>query len=182
MHSIRNVCVFCGSAFGNDPDYVLKTETLAHLLVQKNIHIIYGGGKNGLMGKFADTALKENGKITGVISKALIDLEVEHKGISNLIVTEDIHTRKAKMAELSDAFIVLPGGLGTIEEMFEVISWYQLGLHNKPCGVLNINGFFDYLFQFMGLIENKGFMRITRETIIVSEENPEQLLLKMGIK
>lgn len=181
MHSIRNVCIFCGSALGSDSNYVLETETLAHLLVKKNIHIVYGGGKNGLMGKLADIVLKENGMLTGVISKSLIDLEVEHKGVSNLIVTEDIHKRKAKMAELSDAFIVLPGGLGTIEEMYEVISWYQLGLHNKPCGVLNINGFFDHLFRFMDSVEKEGFMRNSRKTIIVSDEEPKQLLLKMGI-
>lgn len=133
------------------------------------------------MGKLADIVLKENGRLTGVISKSLINLEAEHKGVSNLIVTEDIHKRKAKMAELSDAFIVLPGGLGTIEEMYEVISWYQLGLHNKPCGVLNVNGFFNHLFQFMDSVEKEGFMRSSRKTIIVSDEEPKQLLLKMGI-
>lgn len=141
MNKLNSVCVYCGSNFNGDPELRKAIKQLADVLVKQNIKMVYGGGSVGVMGVIADDILQAGGTVTGVIPQFLMDKEVGHKGVTEMIITENMHQRKQKMADLSDGFIILPGGFGTLEEFFEVLTWLQLGLHNKPIGVLNVNGF-----------------------------------------
>lgn len=179
--SVKSICVYCGSAFGNDPEFAEETKKLAKLLVDKNLHIVYGGGKNGLMGVFADAVIAYGGGITGIIAQPLIELEVQHRGVSDLRVTNNIHERKAMMSELSDAFIALPGGVGTIEELCEMVSWLQLGIHKKPCGALNVNGFFDHLIMLLDSCARSGFIRVELSKLLICKSDPSRLLSAMGL-
>jgi uncharacterized protein (TIGR00730 family) len=161
-----NLCVFCGSSLGSEP-YVQAATELAAKLAQENVSVTYGGGNIGLMGVLADSVLEHDGKITGVIPQFLIDLEVAHTGLTELIVVDSMHERKAEMAKRADAFVALPGGFGTLEEFFEVLTWLQLGLHKKPCILLNVDGFYTPLLEFLdsahrtGLISNVSMSLIT---------------------
>ena len=138
---MKRVCVFCGSSIGAKPAYAEAARNMGRLIAERRIGLVYGGGNVGLMGVIADAALEAGGEVIGVIPLALADREIAHTGLTQLHIVDSMHTRKAMMAELSDAFIAMPGGVGTFEELFEAITWTQLGLHRKPCGLLNVDGF-----------------------------------------
>ncbi len=175
---MKRICVFCGANTGTNIEYSRAAEQLACELVSREIEIVYGGGRIGLMGVLAEKAIELGGRVIGVIPESLATKEVAHDSISELIVVGSMHQRKAKMAELSDGFISLPGGIGTIEETFEMLTWSQLGFHNKPCGIINVLGFYDKLIEFLNHIsEEKFFMDIYRRMLIV-ETDPAVLLEK----
>jgi uncharacterized protein (TIGR00730 family) len=155
---MKSIAIFCGSNFGNHDAYLEVTKKLARALVSRNIKVIYGGGAVGLMGAIADEALLLGGEVIGVIPEKLAGAEIAHKNLTHLHVVKTMHERKALMAELSDGFIALPGGIGTLEEIIEVLTWTQLGFHDKPCGLLNINGFYDKLTGFLADMSQSGFL------------------------
>jgi len=173
---MKRICVFCGANTGKRDQYSTAAKDLAEELVSREIEIVYGGGRIGLMGVLAERAIELGGRVIGVIPESLATKEVAHDSISELIVVGSMHQRKAKMAELSDGFISLPGGIGTIEETFEMLTWSQLGFHNKPCGIINVAGFYNKLIEFLNHIsEEKFFMDIYRRMLIV-ETDPSALL------
>jgi len=173
---VNRVCVFCGSSPGARPEYTETAQDLGSLLVERGLGLVFGGADVGLMGRLADAVMSEGGEAIGVIPQALVDREIAHLGLSDLRVVGSLHERKATMAELSDAFIALPGGLGTLEELFEVYTWSQLGLHAKPCALLNVAGYFDALAGFLDHAVAERFVtEHHRETLIV-EEDPRALL------
>jgi uncharacterized protein (TIGR00730 family) len=177
---LKNICVYCGSSSGNNPVYVKGAENLGKALAGSGIGLVYGGGKRGLMGAIADSALNAGGKVTGVIPQGLLDLELGHTGLTKLHIVKNMHERKALMAELSDAFIAMPGGLGTYEELFEVLSWSQLGLHKKPCGLLNINGFYNSMLQFLDKATEEGFIMAGHRAMLLSDADPDKLIDKLA--
>jgi uncharacterized protein (TIGR00730 family) len=173
---VNRVCVFCGSSPGARPEYTETAQDLGSLLVERGLGLVFGGADVGLMGRLADAVMSEGGEAIGVIPQALVDREIAHLGVSDLRVVGSLHERKATMAEISDAFIALPGGLGTLEELFEVYTWSQLGLHAKPCALLNVAGYFDALAGFLDHAVAERFVtEHHRETLIV-EEDPRALL------
>ena len=173
---MKRICVFCGSSPGYHPAYREGARQLGLLLAERNIELVFGGGRVGLMNEIANTVLGAGGRVTGVIPQSLVDREVAHEGISELVIVNSMHERKALMAELSDGFIAMPGGIGTFEEFLEIITWGQLGFHRKPCGLLNTSGFYDGLLGFLDHAVSEGFLhRANRESILVSD-NPETLL------
>lgn len=175
---MKRICVFCGANKGNKPEYAEAARKLAEELVSHDIEIVYGGGRIGLMGVIAERAIEIGGKVIGIIPEALALKEVAHDTITDLIVVGSMHERKAKMAQLSNGFISLPGGIGTIEETFEMLTWSQLGFHSKPCGIINVLGFYDKLIEFLNhTSEEKFFMDIYRRMLIV-ETDPSALLGK----
>jgi uncharacterized protein (TIGR00730 family) len=174
--AIRRVCVFCGSSPGHDPAHRRLTETLARTLAGQGIGIVYGGGRVGLMGALADAALAAGGEVIGVIPQALIDREIGHRGLTDLRVVGSMHERKALMAQLADGFAALPGGVGTLEELFEVWTWAQLGLHTKPCGVLDADGFYAPLVTFLDHLVETGFVRSAHRAMLIAAHSPEELL------
>jgi len=176
---LKKICLFCGSNPGNNSRYVEATRRLTEVLVKKEIRIIYGGASVGLMGVVAKTCQELNGKITGVIPKALADKEVACSWLDDLRIVETMHQRKALMADLSDGFIALPGGLGTIEELFEMLTWGQLGIHHKPVGILNIDGYFDHLTRFLEHTVNQGFIAAGHKAMLQVSLQPGDLLQKM---
>ncbi len=173
---MTRLCVFCGSSVGSNPAYAEAAVTLGALLARRGIGLVYGGGNVGLMGVIADAALTAGGEVIGVIPKALADREVAHHGVTELRVVDSMHTRKAMMADLSDAFIAMPGGVGTFEEFFEAITWTQLGLHRKACGLLNVAGFYTPLAAFIDQAVSDGFIKPVHRAAIVVDDNPERLL------
>jgi uncharacterized protein (TIGR00730 family) len=173
---VRRVCVNAGSNPGNDPGFADAARTLATTLAERGIGVVYGGGKVGLMGVIADTALAAGGEVVGVMPRALIDREIGHTALSELQVVDSMHERKARMAELSDAFVAVPGGIGTLEELIEVYTWSQLGIHDKPCGVLNANGYYDALAAFLDHAVTAGFLREQHRATLVVAETPDELL------
>ncbi len=179
--TFRRICVFCGSNLGDRPLYRAATEQLASLLVQRGIELVYGGGNIGLMGVLADTALASGGTVIGVIPESLMAREVGHRGLTELRVVSSMHERKALMSDLSDAFIALPGGFGTFEEFCEVVTWSQLGIHEKPCGLLNVAGYYDPLLR---LFDNAVTRRIPASrkppACCSTRDDPERLLEKMA--
>jgi uncharacterized protein (TIGR00730 family) len=156
MHSIG---VFCGSSTGNRPDYLVTARETGALLARRNLTIVYGGGRVGLMGALADAALAEGGRVIGVMPQMLIDQEVGHAGLSELHVVASLSERKVMMNELADAFLALPGGIGTMDELFEAWTWTQLSVQHKPCGLLNQDGYYDSLIEFLDLAVAEGFLR-----------------------
>lgn len=180
MQSERNVmkriCVFCGSSPGGQPEYTQVAHQLGHTLVRKNIGLVYGGGRVGMMGQIAQTVLESGGEVIGVIPKRLAEKEVAFTELTDLRVVDSMHSRKALMAELSDGFIALPGGLGTIEEFFEVLTWGQLGIHQKPCGLLNVKGYFNKLVAFLDHAVGEQFVEKEHRSMILMDETPEGLL------
>jgi hypothetical protein len=156
---MKAVAVFCGSSFGTDRAFSAAAHSLGAAIGERGLRLIYGGGNIGLMGAVADAALQKGGEVVGIIPDSLVRWEVAHNGLTRLEIVASMHERKARMAELADAFLILPGGFGTMEETFEVITWAQLGLHRKACGFLNVNGFFDPLFDFMRHMRHSGFIR-----------------------
>ncbi|SEW48176.1 hypothetical protein SAMN05421841_3738 [Chryseobacterium wanjuense] len=176
---MKNITVFCGSSFGSDPIFEEQAILLGQTLAKQNIQLVYGGSNTGLMKAVADGALNEGGKVTGVLPHFLQSKEIAHKSLTELILVETMHERKTKMNELCDGVIVLPGGYGTLEEFFEMITWAQLGLHKKPIGILNINGFYDDLIRLVQTMVDKGFLKqINRDMLLISD-NIDELLEKM---
>ena len=170
------VCVYCGSAVGNDAAFVHEARALGKLLAAEGMEVVYGGGRVGLMGVLADAALAGGGRVIGVIPRALVQREIAHRGLTDLRVVETMHERKALMAELADGFLALPGGAGTLEELFEAWTWGQLGLHAKPCGLLNIRGYYDALLAFLDRATAEGFVAPRHRAMLVMESDARQLL------
>jgi uncharacterized protein (TIGR00730 family) len=170
------LCVYCGSSFGSHPDYVEAARNLARVLVKNDIEVVYGGASVGTMGVLAETVLAAGGHVIGIIPQALVDKEVAHTGLSELHVVKSMHERKTLMAELSEGFIALPGGLGTLEEVSEILTWGLLGLHQKPCGLLNIRDYYRGLIAFLDHAVSEKFIRAVHRAMLLVEEEPEQLL------
>jgi uncharacterized protein (TIGR00730 family) len=176
---MKSIAVYCGASLGANPVYADAARTLAQVLVAHNIGLVYGGGKVGLMGVIADEVLRLGGDATGVIPRALVEREVGHTGLTRIFVVKDMHERKAMMAELSDGFIAMPGGMGTLEELFEMLTWSQLGIHAKPVGVLNVGGFFDGLVSFVGHQRAEGFVRAEHAGLMMVEATPEAIVRRL---
>ena len=174
------ICVFAGSSAGVRPEYLDAARELGSTLVSRGIGVVYGGAKVGLMGALADAALAAGGHVTGVIPSALVAKEIAHPGLSDLRIVSSMHERKATMAELSDGFIALPGGVGTLEELFEVITWGQLGLHQKPCGLLNVCGYYDPLLAFLDHAVAERFLRQTHAAMLQASPSIDELLHRMA--
>jgi len=176
---MKAVCVFCGSNFNGDPSLLKTVNQLADVFVEKDITLVFGGGRVGVMGLIADAVLFRGGKAIGVIPQFLMDKEVGHTGLTELIITENMHQRKQKMADLSDGVITLPGGFGTLEEFFEVLTWLQLGLHTHPIGLLNTGGFYDHLLLQMDLMVERKFLKPANRKLVLSHADPEELIMEM---
>jgi uncharacterized protein (TIGR00730 family) len=176
---MRRVCIFCGSSPGARPAYGEATEELAALLAANGIGVVYGGGGVGLMGKLADAVLARGGEITGVIPHALVDREIGHPDVHDMRTVGSMHERKALMAELSDAFVALPGGIGTLEELVEVFTWSQLGLHQKPCGLLDVEGYYESLAAFLDHAVRERFLREEHRSTLIVEREPAALLERL---
>ena len=172
---MKRICVFCGASPGARLEYADATVELARMLVAEGIGVVYGGGGVGLMGVLADAVLAEGGEIIGVIPRALVDREIAHRDV-DMRVVGSMHERKALMAELSDAFVALPGGIGTLEELFEVYTWAQLGLHNKPCAILNVAGYFDGITAFLGHAVEERFLRVQHLEVLMVETEAAPLV------
>ena len=177
---MRSICVFCGSRPGVRPAYRAAAEFLGKTLAERGLELVYGGGNVGLMGAVADACLAAGGKVVGVIPRALMEWEVGHEGLSRLEVVDSMHTRKARMAELADGFIALPGGLGTFEELFEILTWAQLGFHNKPTALLNVEAYYQPLIQLMDRGVGEGFMKAENRGLLLVEDNVVALLRAMA--
>lgn len=173
---MRRICVFCGSSPGRNPVYLQAAGELALALTRRNIGLVYGGASVGVMGALADAALEQGGEVTGVIPEHLVDKERSHKSLTELHIVKSMHERKALMGSLSDGFIALPGGLGTLEEFFEVLTWNQLGIHRKPCGLLNIDGFFDALTGFLEHMVREEFVSREHRSFLLVASDPGSLL------
>src|SRR5687768_199497 len=173
---MKSLCVFCGSSPGSRPEYAALAVRTGELIAERGIALVYGGGHVGLMGALADAALAAGGRVVGVIPRALWDREVGHGGLTELHVVETMHERKALMASLADAFVALPGGLGTLEEIFEVWTWGQLGIHAKPCGFLDVNGYYAPLLAFLDGAVERGLVRREHRAMAVVEDDCETLL------
>lgn len=176
---MKNICVFCGSSFGANKKYSEAAEELGKVIADSGIGLVYGGAKVGLMGEIASTVLKEGGEAFGVIPKQLIEKEVAHDELTKLHIVGSMHERKALMADLADGFIAMPGGFGTLEEIFEVVAWGQLNFHNKPLGLLNVNNYFDSLINFLDHTVKENFIKPEHRSIILVENKPKQLLEKL---
>ena len=176
MNTIKRICVFCGSNPGTRPAYTEFAQQLGKVIVSHGMGLVYGGGSIGLMGIIADTVLKEKGEVIGVIPHALSSKEFAHTGLTELRLVSSMHERKAMMVELSDAFIAMPGGFGTFDELFEVLTWAQLGLHAKPIGLLNAKGYFDLLLKFINQVLAEGFIQEKHRHLIIASNDPEKLL------
>jgi uncharacterized protein (TIGR00730 family) len=177
---MRRVCIFCGSSAGGRDVYAETARALGAALIRRRIGLVFGGGRIGLMGIVADTVLAAGGEVIGVIPEALVAKELAHNGVSDLRVVSSMHERKALMAELADAFVALPGGYGTFEEFCEVLTWAQLGFHRKPCGLLNVDGFYDPLLAFFDHAVAERFVRPAHRLLVLEESDPERLLDRLA--
>ena len=173
---MKRLCVYCGSRPGSQPAYTKAAKNLARALVNRKIEVVYGGASVGTMGVLANTVLSEGGHVIGIIPQAVLGREVVHRGLSDLRVVTSMHERKGLMAELSDGFIALPGGLGTLDEVFEILTWGQLGLHQKPCGLLNIRDYYRGLIDFLDHAVSERFITEVHRAMLLVEEEPERLL------
>lgn len=176
---MQSICVFCGSRTGALPEYSGAAKILGQSLAELELRLIYGGGNIGLMGLLADSVLEAGGEVVGVIPQALAEKEVAHTGITQLHIVSSMHERKAMMADLSDGFIAMPGGYGTFEEFCEIITWYQLGIHRKACGLLNIAGYYDPLLAQFDLGVREEFISDNHRKMIIADTNPQALLQKI---
>ncbi len=176
---MRRLCVFCGSSPGARPAYGEAAEELGRLLVAEGIGLVYGGGKVGLMGRLADAVLAEGGEAIGVMPEALVAKEIGHPGLDDMRVVGSMHERKALMADLSDAFVALPGGLGTVEELFEVYTWSQLGLHLKPCALLDVEGYYEGIATFLSHAVQERFVRADHRDMLIVEQEPRLLVERL---
>ncbi len=172
----KTICVYCGANAGVTPGYAEAARALGRALVDQNMALVYGGGNVGLMGTIADEVLRVGGEVTGVIPTALVEREVGHTGLTRQFIVKDMHERKAMMASLSDGFIAMPGGMGTLEELFEMLTWSQLGIHAKPIGLLNVDGFYDGLISFISHASAQGFIRPQHAAMLKSDTDPRALL------
>lgn len=177
--SIKRICVFCGSKIGARSVYTDVAQQLGKAIASRGIGLVYGGGSIGLMGVIADAVLKEKGNVIGVIPHALASKEFAHPGLTELRMVSSMHERKAMMAELSDAFIAMPGGFGTFDEFFEILTWAQLGLHAKPIGLLNAEGYFDLLLAFINYVLEERFIQTTHRRLIITYRHPGELLSEL---
>jgi uncharacterized protein (TIGR00730 family) len=177
---LRRICVFCGSSAGTRDVYQHAAQTVGRLLCRRGIELVYGGGRVGLMGIVANACLHEGGRVIGVIPQALADKEVAHTGLTELRIVGSMHERKALMADLSDAFMSLPGGFGTWEEFFEVLTWSQLGIQRKACGVLNVDGYYDPLLDMADRALSEGFVREVHRGLLLSDTDPGRLLDRLS--
>ena len=174
---MKSICVFCGSSMGVRPEYEWATHKMGKSLVERHLRLVYGGGRVGLMGKLADVVLEAGGKVVGVIPRFLHDKEIAHQELTQLYIVDSMHERKFRMAELSDAFIALPGGYGTLEEVCEIITWAQLGLHHKPIGILNVANYYNPLLDFFNQAVAEGFIvPAALRHLVLDSESPEILL------
>lgn len=176
---MKRVAIYCGSSRGLDPAFHSAAVDLARHLARQGLGIVYGGGNVGLMGVVADAALAAGGEVIGVIPESLLAKELGHRGCTRLIVTRSMHERKQTMVDLSDGFMALPGGFGTLDELFETLTWLQLGFHGKPVGLLNVNGFFDRLLSFLDHMGSEGLLKPEHRASLLSETSPEALLRVM---
>ena len=177
---MKRICVICGSSPGFDPCYMAMARRLGEALVGRNYELVYGGADVGLMGRVADTVMKAGGTVIGVIPKSFAH-KVSHRGLTELRVVDSMHERKAMMFDLADAFVALPGGYGTLEELAEVLAWAQLGLHAKPCGLVNVDGYYDPLLSFLDSAVAKGFMRREHREMLLVSDTPEDLLERIEV-
>ena len=177
---LKSLCVFCGSSAGSRPEFAAAATALGRVLAEHGIKVVFGGGRVGLMGAIADAALAAGGEVVGVIPQHLVDREVAHRGLTELRVVSSMHERKALMAELSDGFVALPGGLGTLEEFFEIWTWGQLGLHRKPYALLNVNGFYDPLVQFIDQLVMDKFVKAEHRRMLIIESDVAMLPVRMA--
>lgn len=175
-----HLCVFCGASDGAHPEYRRATVALGQAIARRKITLVYGGGAMGLMGAVADAALERDGRVVGVITELLHGREVAHTNLTELTVVKTMHERKRMMAAKAGGFIVLPGGFGTLDEMFEIIAWAQLGIHHLPIGLLNVNGFYDKLLEFLDHAGAQGFLRLSHREQIFADSNPDALIDRMG--
>jgi uncharacterized protein (TIGR00730 family) len=180
MPDMKSLCVFCGSSAGNHPGYLETARLLGSKLAQRGVTLVYGGGRVGLMGAMADAALREGGQVIGVIPQLLFDKEVGHSGLTQLHVVDSMAERKQFMGDLSDAFLTLPGGIGTLDELFEAWTWTQLGLHDKPCGLLNQEGYYDPLLAFLDRCVTEGFLRPRYRAALWVDTDLQRLLDKLA--
>ena len=177
---MKRICVFCGSSSGARPVYVESARRLGRAMADRGIGLVFGGGKVGLMGTIADEVLAAGGEVIGIIPHGLRVREVAHERLTELRVVHSMHERKAMMAELSDGFVSMPGGMGTLEETCEVLTWAQLGIHDKPCGLLNVDGFYDTLLAFMDHTVAEGFLRPVYRALVIEARVPEEILDRMA--
>ena len=176
---MKSVAIYCGANAGTNDSYRQQADAMGRALVERGLTLVYGGGKVGLMGVVADSVLRGGGRAIGVIPDFLMGKEVDHRGLTELHVVQTMHERKLKMAELADGFVAMPGGFGTLEELFEVLTWGQLGLHRKPVAVLNVAGYYDHLLRALDHMTTEGFLRPENRYQLLQEEEPAALLDKM---
>ena len=177
---MKRICVFCGSNAGARSEYAEAARALATVLAERKLGIVYGGGNVGLMGVLADAALARGGEVIGVIPQKLVDKEVAHHGVTELRIVETMHERKALMNDLSDAFIALPGGFGTLDEFFEVLTWAQLGFHGKPCALLNVAGYYDGMLAMLDHAVTERFLRPAHRELVIADTDPLRLLQRLS--
>ncbi len=177
---MQRICVYCGSSPGDDAEFIRQAHTLGEELVRRNLALVYGGGSVGLMGHVAEAVLAAGGEVVGVITEQLVTMELGHQGLTQLHVVGTMHERKARMAELADAFIAMPGGFGTLEEIFEALTWQQLGIHAKPCGLLNVAGYYDSLIAFLDGAVTQKFIKSEHRQLVVVDTAPAALLDKLA--
>jgi len=177
---MKSLCVFCGANYNGDPNLKQAIELLADVMISRDITLVYGGGKVGVMGLIADAVLARGGKAIGVIPNFLMEKEVGHTGLTEMHIVETMHQRKQLMSDLSDGIIMLPGGFGTLEEFFEVLTWLQLGLHKKPIGVLNIDGFYDFLLKQMDVMVEQHFLKPANRELVLTSIDPIELVDMMS--
>ncbi len=175
---MRRICVYCGSNNGSRPAYAEAARGLADVLVRHDLELVYGGADKGIMGVIANAVLERGGKVHGVIPQMLCDLEIAHQGLTELHIVSSMHARKTMMAALSDGFIAMPGGFGTLEEIIEIITWGQLHFHDKPCGLLNVDGFFDGLLGYLDHATSEGFLRPPNRRMLLSDSDAAALINK----
>lgn len=173
---MKRICVYCGSSPGNNPVYIQAAEALADELVRRNIGLVYGGASVGVMGAIANAVMRQGGEVIGIIPQALMRREIGNDHLTELQVVDSMHERKAAMADQSDAFIALPGGMGTLEEIFEILTWAQLGFHQKPCALLNVNHYYDFLNNFLQHSVEKGFLKTEHHELLQVHTDPATLL------
>ncbi len=179
--TMKALCVFCGSSPGSDPDFADMARALGTRLAERGIGLVYGGGNVGLMGIVADACLEAGGEVQGVIPEHLLELELAHQGVTKLHVVGSMHERKALMNELADGFISLPGGIGTLEEMFETLTWSQLGIQEKPCGLLDVDGYFSSLREFLDRMVEKRFLLAEHRDLLLVDDEPDRLIDRMQV-
>jgi uncharacterized protein (TIGR00730 family) len=176
---LRRICIFCGSSSGKRSVYEQAAQHVGRLLAVRSVELVYGGGNVGLMGTLANACLESGGRVIGVIPQSLVDKEVAHTGLTELRVVRSMHERKFLMAELSDAFMALPGGYGTWEELFEMLTWSQLGIHRKAFAILNVNGYYDALLKMADNAVDEGFLRSANRDLLLADTDPERLMDRM---